>query len=82
MKQLISVLVAALFAAVSMTAVAQDKKGEKAEAKSGSTMEQKDAKGKKATTKRTAKKGSKKSSDAAKKSSAPSTTATKDEKKK
>ena len=53
MKQLISVLVAAMFAAASVTAVAQDKKADPAEKKAGQ-MDKKDP------TKKTTKKSTKK----------------------
>ena len=58
MKQLISVLVAALFAAASVSAIAQDKKGEGKSDKAGQ-MDKKDTKkaAKKAPKKSSAKKG-------------------------
>jgi Ni/Co efflux regulator RcnB len=55
MKQLISVLVAAMFAAASVTVVAQDKKADTKMEKSGQ-MDKKDTK-KKSTKKPTKKKG-------------------------
>ena len=65
MKQLISVLVAAIFAAASVTAVAQDKKGEKAD-KSSAQVDKKDGKKAKAS-KRASKKAGSKKADGAKK---------------
>jgi Ni/Co efflux regulator RcnB len=63
MKQLFAVLVAAIFAATSFAALAQDKKGGM-DKKSGSSMEKKDAKkdGKKKSEKKS-KDGKKKSAD-------------------
>jgi Ni/Co efflux regulator RcnB len=54
MKQLISVLVAAIFAAASVTVVAQEKKDEKTKA---GQMDKKDTKKSKSTKKPTKKKG-------------------------
>jgi len=64
MKQLISVLVAAMFAAASVTAVAQDKKDEKTKA---GQMDKKDTKKAKKSTKKPAKKKSEKKSEMDKK---------------
>ena len=64
MKQLISVLVAAMFAAASVTAVAQDKKDEKTKA---GQMDKKDTKKAKNSTKKPAKKKSDKKSEMDKK---------------
>jgi Ni/Co efflux regulator RcnB len=67
MKQFISMLVAAVFAAASVTAIAQDKKDEKA--KSGQ-MDKKDAKKsskKSSSTKKSSSKSSTKKADGAKK---------------
>jgi hypothetical protein len=61
MKQFISVLVAAIFAAASLTAIAQEKKDEKA--KAGQMDKKSD---KKATTKKSSKKSTKKAEGAKK----------------
>jgi Ni/Co efflux regulator RcnB len=61
MKKLMTILVAAMFAATSFAAVAQDKKGEK-KAKSSSSMEKKSGSmDKKSGDKKSSKKSSKKS---------------------
>ena len=65
MKQFISMLVAAIFAAASVTAIAQDKKEEKAKA---GQMDKKDTKKstKKSSTKKSSKSSAKKADEAKK----------------
>ena len=65
MKQFISMLVAAIFAAASVTAIAQDKKDEKAKA---GQMDKKDTKKstKKSSTKKSSKSSAKKADEAKK----------------
>jgi Ni/Co efflux regulator RcnB len=66
MKQLLTVLVAALFAAASVNAVAQEKKGDGMEKKAMKSDKAKKAAPKKAAPKKTAKKTQKKGEDAKK----------------
>ena len=66
MKQFISMLVAAVFAAASVTAIAQDKKDEKAKAGQMDKKDTKKSSTKKSSTKKSSKSSAKKADEAKK----------------